>query len=614
MAATVSDPADVNDPLSYQWTVIFDENVVAAGAESDFSFTPWAGGTFNVSLTVYDDDGGMASDSAVINVAAVAPLDAVNDDQDTGEGVPVDIPAVDNDLPTGDVEILEFTQSDDGTVTDNGDGSLNFTPDSEFTSGSTTFDYTIGTILDELSASDGDLADWFGYSVAINYDLAVIGAKLDDDGATSAGAVYIFQRTGLETWTEITKLTADDPEAHAQFGQSVAVDGDTVVVGAWIDDANGINSGAAYVFQRDHGGADSWGQVAKLTGSGTTGSDKFGWSVGIDGDTVVVGAIGDDPLANASGAAYVFQRDQGGEDNWGEVAQLVAADGAAIDILGFSVGIDDDTIVVGAYLADAPAVNSGAAYVFQRDVGGADNWGQVKKLVADDGQAADQFGYSVAVDGDRIAVGSRLEDFDNVLFVSNAGSVYVFERDSGGADNWGQTAKIYSDDVDPGDRLGSSVALQDDIILSGAELDDETGTDAGAAYLFQLDDMDNWFQARKLVDPQGITNDKMGVSVALDGPHALVGSFVGDSATPNSGIALIQHIGTDTATVTVEITPSQMLLTASQPPQAAPLQSSSALGQLPGDVDLGTDLWTDVDSDIDALAADAIFEDETWRS
>jgi len=169
------------------------------------------------------------------------------------------------------------------------------------------------------------------------------------------------------------------------------------------------------VFQRDEGGAGNWGQVTKLTASDAQTADFFGDSVAVSGDTAVVGADLEDAGGDDAGAAYVFQRDQGGVDNWGEVRKLTASDAQAGDRFGIRVAASGDTAVVGAYLESAGGEFAGAAYVFQRNEGGADNWGEAKKLTASDAQAGAVFGFSVAVSGDTAVVGAPSE--------SEAGSV-----------------------------------------------------------------------------------------------------------------------------------------------------------------------------------------------
>lgn len=200
------------------------------------------------------------------------------------------------------------------------------------------------------------------------------------------------------TWTESQKLTVPDASIQDYFGYSVAIDGDTLVAGArWADD-RGVDAGAAYLFEEDQAGTSGWRLIKKLTASDGTAVDNFGWSVAIDGDTVVVGAVFDAHTANENGSAYVFERNQGGPDNWGQVKKLVASDPQSGDHFGDAVAIAGQTIVVGAPFADDACVpvdltcDSGTVYLFERDQGGVRNWGQSAKLTASDGARRDHFG------------------------------------------------------------------------------------------------------------------------------------------------------------------------------------------------------------------------------
>ena len=202
----------------------------------------------------------------------------------------------------------------------------------------------------------------------------------------------------------------------------MTVSGDTAAVGAPGRLIVGA-AGAAYVFQRGQGGADNWGQVTKLTASDAQAGDGFGGGVAVSGGTAIVGALGEDAGGSAAGAAYVFERDEGGANNWGEVAKLTASDGQADDNFGASVAVRDDTAAVGApgrLIVGA----AGAAYVLRRGQGGAGNWGQVTKLTASDAQTNDHFGFSVTVSGDTVIVGAFLEDPGGM---SDAGAAYIYD-------------------------------------------------------------------------------------------------------------------------------------------------------------------------------------------
>ncbi|MBM3949797.1 MAG: hypothetical protein FJ312_11295, partial [SAR202 cluster bacterium] len=235
----------------------------------------------------------------------------------------------------------------------------------------------------------------------------------DDVGSNdNQGSAYVFVRSGA-TWSQQAKLTASDGGTEDRFGDSVAVSGDTAVVGA-----RGENSaqGSAYVFVRS--GA-TWSQQAKLTASDGAEDDVFGISVAVSGDTAVVGALFDDVGSNDDqGSAYVFVRSGA---TWSQQAKLTASDGAARDQFGYSVVVSGDTAVVGAGGDDIGSNgDQGSAYVFVRS--GA-TWSQQAKLTASDGATDDEFGRSVAVSGDTAVVGPWS---DNVGSNLDQGSAYVF--------------------------------------------------------------------------------------------------------------------------------------------------------------------------------------------
>ncbi len=388
----------------------------------------------------------------------------------------------------------------------------------------------------KLTASDGAASDYFGYSVSISGDTAIVGAYRDDN---YSGSAYIFSRDqgGANNWGQVKKLTASDGAADDRFGYSVSISGDTVIVGAWRDDDKGTNSGSAYIFYRDQGGANNWGEVKKLTASDGADYDDFGYSVSISGDRAIVGARLDDDKGDGSGSAYIFSRDQGGSDNWGEVKKLTASDGAASDDFGYSVSISGDTAIVGARYDDDKVDDSGSAYMFSRDQGGANNWGEVKKLLASDGVAWDCFGWSVSISGDTVIVGAPYDDDSG----TNSGSAYIFYRDQGGANNWGQVKKLTASDGAASDEFGWSVSISGDVAIVGARWDDDNGIDSGSAYIFYRDQggANNWGEVKKLTASDGAAADYFGWSVSISGDMAIVGAWGDDDNGSDSGSAYI---------------------------------------------------------------------------
>ena len=262
----------------------------------------------------------------------------------------------------------------------------------------------------KLTASDAAAGDRFGISVSISGDTVVVGAGFDDDRSGSA-YVFIEPATGWEDATEDAKLTASDAVAGDWFGVSVSISGDTVVVGAGFDDDW---AGSAYVFIEPATGWEDAIEDAKLTASDAVAGDWFGyWGISISGDTIVVGASGDD---DQSGSAYVFQ---GNGITWTEQVKLTASDTEAGDFFGESVSISGDTIVVGAEGDDDNGSRSGSAYVFVRR---GSTWTEQVKLTASDAAAGDFFGWPVSISGNTIVVGAGGNDDAG----STSGSGFIF--------------------------------------------------------------------------------------------------------------------------------------------------------------------------------------------
>ena len=255
----------------------------------------------------------------------------------------------------------------------------------------------------KLTASDGAADDWFGFSVSLSEGTrALVGAWMDDDQGTNSGSAYVYERQGDGSWLEVDKLTASDGAAGDGFGGSVSLSGDRALVGA---SGDASSRGSAYAYERQ--GDGSWLEVDKLTASDGAAGDQFGESVSLSGDRALVGAQFDNDLGTDSGSAYVYERQ--GDGSWLEVAKLTASDGAADDRFGVSVSLSETRALVAAYLDEDLGSQSGSAYVFERQ--GDGSWLEVAKLTASDGAALDQFGNSVSLsEGTRALVGAWMDD------------------------------------------------------------------------------------------------------------------------------------------------------------------------------------------------------------
>lgn len=264
----------------------------------------------------------------------------------------------------------------------------------------------------KITVPDGAAEDFFGSAVSISGDCAIVGAHYDDDRGEASGSAYVFKRSGA-SWLQQAKLIAADANAYDEFGCSVSICGDRVVVGAVRGGCDGNDCGCAYVFKLN---GTTWTQEAKLIAQDAAEDDKFGCSVSIGEDLAIVGAIGNDPNRKSRGAAYIFRHKGAG---WLQEAKLTASDCSSFDEFGKSVAIGADRAVVGAHYDDDKGGQAGAAYVFKYD---ETSWLEQAKLTASDGNSYDQFGASVSISGGYVVVGAAYNDDKG----SNSGSAYIF--------------------------------------------------------------------------------------------------------------------------------------------------------------------------------------------
>jgi hypothetical protein len=435
-----------------------------------------------------------------------------------------------------------------------------------------------------LKASNTDSNDGFAVSVAVSGDTVVVGAPVEDSNATGvdgnqadnsapqSGAAYVFIRSG-GTWSQQAYLKASNTDPADQFGSSVAVSGDTVVVGAFTESsaATGVNgnqtdnsasrSGAAYVFVRN---GTTWSQQAYLKASNTDVDDFFGRSVAVSGDTVVVGANLEasaatgvngnqaDNSASQAGAAYVFVRNG---TAWSQQAYLKASNTDVGDLFGFSVAVSGDTVAVAApgessaatgvngNQTDNSAPDSGAAYVFVRN---GTTWSQQAYLKASNTDGGDGFGQSLSVSGDTVVVGAVGEDSAATGINGNqadnsatlAGAAYVFARNG---TTWSQQAYLKASNTDVGDQFGFSVSVSGDTVVVGSNKEssaatgvngnqaDNSAIEAGAAYVFTRTGA-TWSQQAYLKASNTDGRDQFGISVAVSGDTVVVGANREDSA------------------------------------------------------------------------------------
>ena len=414
-----------------------------------------------------------------------------------------------------------------------------------------------GAWVENIKLSDGETAseDQFGISVAIHGNLAISGAQQNDDIAPNAGAAYIFERSNV-LWLERAKIIANDAKAGDLFGNTVAISGETVLIGApGVDDA-GPEAGAVYVFGRS---GDNWIQQAKLIGNDIGTFDRFGTAIAIHENTAIVGAYGKDEGGVDTGAAYVFGRNG---TSWIQQAKLRHRNAVQGDLFGFAVAVYNDTALIGAHGSDATGPDSGSAYIFTRSSG---TWTQNLQLIPNDSGLGDEFGYAVDLTNGIAIIGAPKEDRNE----TDMGTAYIFVETR---EAWIQQAKLTSADTVAGDEFGSAVAIHEDTAIVGAWKDDHPvlsgddpaeQIDKGSAYAFLRDGL-SWVEKRRIVASGTNRYDRFGASVSIRGSFAIVGAAGNDNAGDNAGSAFIYNpidLGFRPADVPFPVDPASQTLT-----------------------------------------------------
>lgn len=280
-----------------------------------------------------------------------------------------------------------------------------------------TYDNGTWSKSQELLANDKENHDAFGYSLAMQNDILVVGARgNNNNGMEDSGAVYVFTKDG-DSWKQSQKLLAKDKKEYSYFGNSVAIDDEVIVVGADYESSDGVNrSGAVYVFTKN---GNSWNQSQKLSASDKKEKDYFGFSVSIYNEIIVIGAkSGDSGNKNGNGVAYIFSRNS---DSWSETQKLMANDMENADRFGAAVAIYGNTIIVGAdHKSDEGKASLGATYIFKKN---GNDWQQTQKLLSTDRPSNAYFGFPILIDKEMMVVGARGDDENGKTL---SGAIYVY--------------------------------------------------------------------------------------------------------------------------------------------------------------------------------------------
>ena len=382
-----------------------------------------------------------------------------------------------------------------------------------------------------LTPSDGIANDWFGFSIAVSGNTVVVGAF--DPNTEQYGAVYVYLKpsTGWKNMTQVAKLTSSDNGQG--FGTSVAISGNTIVVGA----ANTSNfapsstPGAVYVFVEPASGWANMTETAKLTASDGQAGDALGNSVSINASTIAAGAFfATDSSGNSfAGRAYVFVKPASGwSGNLTQTAELTATDSQLLNYMGASIAISGNTVVAGAYGHNN---FQGVDYVFVAPSSGWTNMTQTAELSASDGKGSADFGFSTAMSSNTVVIGA-------VNAAGGKGAAYIFLKPSTGWANMTQTAELQAANATAGDSFGQSVATTGTGVIVGAP-GANVGVNQlqGAAYFFTRPSTGwkNTTHATELISAQGTADDSFGISVGMTGSTLVAGAI----RSNNPGVALV---------------------------------------------------------------------------
>lgn len=373
-----------------------------------------------------------------------------------------------------------------------------------------------------LTPSARSANDWFGFSIAASGDTVVVGAF--DANIEDFGTVYVYVKppSGWSDMTQVAKLTASD--SGDGFGTSVAISGNTIVVGAANTsnfDAPAAGPGAAYVFVRPGGGWHDATENAKLTASDAKSGDAFGDSVGISGKTIAVGAFFAVDSANNgfAGKAYVFDRPANGwTGNLHETAKLTASDSQLLNYMGASIAISGDTVVAGAYGHNN---FQGAAYVFAKPPAGWANMTETAELTASDGKASSFVGFSASINGITVVLGAPGA-------AQARGAAYVFVRPGSGWVSMTETARLHAVNAVSGDSFGQSAVINGHLAVIGAPAASVGANQGqGRTYMFLMPPT-GWTStshALQFTASDGVANQGFGISLGLAGMNLVTGAI-----------------------------------------------------------------------------------------
>lgn len=359
----------------------------------------------------------------------------------------------------------------------------------------------------KILSPDLEPGDIFGAAVSVYDDVMLLGSEYDDDNGVDSGSVWVY-RYLLGSWKPEQKLTPSDAQTGDNFGRAVTVVGNTAVIGAHWDDDKGFNAGSVYIFNYD---GSQWLQQQKLLAPDGNVQDRFGATLSLFGDRLLVGAWLDDDDGNASGSVYSYHFNG---SSWVLDQKLTASDASAGAQFARYVSLSRNVALIGAWRDSSQGLNAGSAYIFRHN---GTEWVQTQKLLPAEVGAGDEFGWATSLDKDVAIVGSYGDDDA----ATDAGAVYVF-RDRGGSFVLEQ--KLFADDAAAFNQFGYSIAVQGEQMLLGSKITAGSVNEVGKAYVFRREG-GVWKQKRLLEPPDGQPFDAFAFHLDMDANTSVVGAW-----------------------------------------------------------------------------------------
>jgi len=419
--------------------------------------------------------------------------------------------------------------------------------------------------LDPLVNQSGEEDDFFGMSISVSGDLMAVGAHRANVGRNGdQGKVFLYKRQG-GVWELLTEITAGDGQDDDLFGTSVALLGTRLAVGApndrAIDSFGSPRIGATYLYEQNPTDERVWIEVQKIGAPRIDNNKEFGETLSLGPGRLAIGDpdFGISSGFGSNGAVYIYQPGVGGSPGWGLVREIIAADADTGDALGFSISLDGDILGAGANEKKiGDNFDQGAVYLFGKDIGGSNNWGEIKKLTASDGRDFDFFGEAVSLNSGWLAVGAPQYDLPDR---SNIGAVYLFQKDFGGPSAWGEVTILNPQDGMLGDRFGSAVSLRGPLLASGAKFADfffeggDRQLNRGSTYLYTRDPLDQsaWNITTKFISSVGGSAELFGGALSMSEDYLGISAYgvdIGENSNQGAVFTVALPTFPDAPTIT----------------------------------------------------------------